>query len=123
MKILAWILQIILAIAFLGAGAMKVITPYEALIADTNMAWANDFSATAVLIIGILEVLGASGLIIPMFVKSLRRLLPLAALGLALTMAGASITHIWRDEPFYVPAILGVLCLILLRLRRDMLKG
>ncbi|WP_262895654.1 hypothetical protein [Marivirga atlantica] len=39
-----------------------------------------------------------------MFVKSLRRLLPLAAL----VMAGATITHIWREEPFYAPSALDL---------------
>jgi hypothetical protein len=62
------------------------------------MAWVNDFSAGAVKTIGILELFGALGLILPLATGILPWLTPLAAVGLILTMAGAAITHFRRGE-------------------------
>lgn len=109
MKILVWIIQVLVALAFLGAGIMKLFTPYAELLADPNTAWAGDFSATQIKIISLLEVLGALGLIIPMFIVKLRVLVPVAAIGLALTMIGAIITHLGRDESITINIILFVL--------------
>ena len=109
MKILVWIIQVLVALAFLGAGLMKLFTPYAELLADPNTAWAGDFSATQIKIISLLEVLGALGLIIPMFVAKLKVLVPVAAIGLALTMIGAIITHLGRDESVTINIILFAL--------------
>ena len=109
MKILVWIIQVLVALAFLGAGLMKLFTPYAELLADPNTAWASDFSATQIKIISLLEVLGALGLIIPMFVAKLKVLVPVAAIGLALTMIGAIITHLGRDESVTINIILFAL--------------
>jgi hypothetical protein len=48
--------------------------------------------------IGILEVLGAVGLILPALTDILPILTPLVAVGLTLTMVGAAITHFRRGE-------------------------
>lgn len=93
MVVLVWLL----AIVFLMAGGMKLAQPKEKL--AENMAWVEDFSANTVKIIGGLEVLGALGLILPRFLGFLPGFLgQLAAVGLALTMAGAAYTHIRRGE-------------------------
>ena len=73
MKVVIWIVQIIVTIAFFGAGITKLITPYEEMRADPNMGWVNDFSALQIQIISILEVLGALGVILPMIVKKSSR--------------------------------------------------
>lgn len=91
-----WIAQIILGLIFLMAGFMKATQPREKL--ATTMAWVNDFSATQVRIIGVLEVLAGIGLILPMLTNILPILTPLAAVGLVLTMIGAMIVHIRRGE-------------------------
>lgn len=91
-----WIVQILLGVIFLMAGFMKATQPREKLAA--NMAWVNDFSATQVRIIGVLEVLAGIGLILPMLTNILPILTPLAAVGLVLTMIGAMIVHIRRGE-------------------------
>ena len=109
MKILVWIIQVLVAFIFFGAGLMKLFTPYAELLADPNTAWAGDFSATQIKIISLLEVLGALGLIIPMFVAKIRVLVPIAAIGLALTMIGALITHLGRDESITINIILFAL--------------
>jgi uncharacterized membrane protein YphA (DoxX/SURF4 family) len=109
MNIALWIVQGLLAAAFLGAGGMKLTQPKEKL--ATNMAWVEDFSQSTIRVIGLLEVLGAIGLILPMALSILPVLTGIAAVGLVLTMIGAAITHIRRGEmPMLVPpAILGLL--------------
>ena len=123
MKILVWIIQVLVALAFLGAGLMKLFTPYAELLADPNTAWTGDFSATQIKIISLLEVLGALGLIIPMFVAKLRVLVPVAAIGLALTMIGAIITHLGRDESITINIILFALAAYIAWSRSGFIKG
>lgn len=97
-----WILQVLLAIAFVGAGLMKLTQP-KAKVAE-RMAWANDFSETQLKLIGLVELLGAVGLILPAITRILPILTPLAAVGLVLTMIGAALTHIRRGEmPMVIP--------------------
>jgi hypothetical protein len=58
----------------------------------------EDFSQQTVRIIGVLEVLGAIGIVLPALSGILPSLTPLAALGLVLTMIGAALTHLRRSE-------------------------
>jgi uncharacterized membrane protein YphA (DoxX/SURF4 family) len=96
MNIALWIVQILLALAFLMAGIMKSTQPLEKL--ATRMGWVKDLAARNVRLIGILEILGAIGLIIPAVTGILPWLTPVAAIGLVLTMIGAMITHTRRGE-------------------------
>ena len=116
MTVVAWILQIVLAVAFLAAGGMKLARPKPALV-GAGMAWADDFSDSAIKGIGALEVLGAIGLILPAVAGVAGVLVPLAALGLVLTMAGAVVVHVRRKETYVPPLVLGVLALVLAVLR------
>ena len=93
-KILTWTLQILAALAFIMAGIMKISTPYGDLVLAENMGWAEDFSAIQIKIIGVLEFLGAIGMILPFVIKKFTFLVPLAALGLVLVMVGAIFTHL-----------------------------
>lgn len=97
MNVVLWIIAGLLAAAFLAAGAMKLIQPKEKL-AASGMAWTEDFSAGAVKAIGAVEVLGAIGLILPALTGIAPVLVPLAATGLAITMAGAVVVHLRRGE-------------------------
>jgi uncharacterized membrane protein YphA (DoxX/SURF4 family) len=92
-----WVVQVLLAVAFLAAGGIKLSQPKEWL-AEKNMAWVEDFSQGTVRLIGALEVLCAIGLVLPALIGVLPWLTPLAALGLALTMVGAILTHLRRKE-------------------------
>ncbi|MFT6853842.1 MAG: putative membrane protein YphA (DoxX/SURF4 family) [Cyclobacteriaceae bacterium] len=121
MKILILILQILAAIAFIMTGMMKIFTPYEDLVIMENMGWAEDFSATQITIIGILETLGGLGLILPMVLKKFPFLIPLAALGLALVMIGAIVTHIGREEPIIINLVLLLLNLTVAYFKRDLI--
>lgn len=75
---------------------MKLTQPTEKL--TTNMGWVKDFSPQTVKIIGLLELLGAIGLILPSVTGILSWLTPLAALGLVALMIGAILTHLRRKE-------------------------
>ncbi len=96
MNIALWVVQILLAVAFLGSGLMKLTQPKEKI--ATSMAWAADFSPRAIKLIGLVEVLGALGLVLPAVTGIAPILVPLAAVGLALVMVGAAITHARRGE-------------------------
>ncbi len=96
MNIALWIVQGLLAAAFLMAGFMKASQPKDKL--AEKMAWVNDFTASQVRNIGIVEVLGAIGLILPAVTGILPILTPLAAVGLGITMIGAAKTHLRRGE-------------------------
>jgi len=109
MNIILWIAQGLLAFAFFGAGMMKLTQPKEKLM-ERGMGFVEDFPDTIVKGIGALEVAGAIGLILPLLLEFLPNILtPLAAVGLVLTMIGAAITHIRRNE---IPAIVPNLVLL-----------
>jgi len=102
-NVFLWILQILLALAFLAAGVVKMTQPRAKL--QTNMGWVEDFSDTNVKLIGAAEVLGALGLVLPWWTGIAPVLTPIAALCLAVAMAGAVIVHIRRKElPRIAPA-------------------
>lgn len=96
MNTVLWILQALLALAFLAAGATKLSRPKEKL--EATMSWVTDVSASAVRFIGTVEVLGALGLILPAATGIATVLTPLAAVGLGLVMVGAIVTHARRTE-------------------------
>lgn len=81
-----WIVQGLLAALFLFAGGMKLVTPVGALAAM------SPFPGEFIRFIGVCEVLGAAGLILPCALRVLPVLTPLAATGLVVIMAGATAT-------------------------------
>lgn len=111
MDIAIWVVQGLLAVAMGMAGFMKAMKSKEEL--AERMAWVEDFEPNIIKGIGILEVLGAIGLIVPWLTGILPILTPLAGLGLAVTMAGAAYTHVRRNEMSAIapPAILLLLAL------------
>jgi uncharacterized membrane protein YphA (DoxX/SURF4 family) len=111
-NVVLWIVAGVLAAAFLGAGLMKLAQPKEKLV-ESGMGWAGDFSPGVVKAIGALEVLGALGLILPAVFDVATVLVPLAAVGLALIMAGAIVVHARRKETPMVVANVVLLVLAL----------
>lgn len=92
MNIVLWIVQILLALAFLMAGTMKATQPLDKL--AVRMKWVNAMKPPQLVrLIGILEILAAIGLILPAVTGILPWLTPVAAAGLVLTMIGAIIVH------------------------------
>ncbi|MUL67791.1 hypothetical protein BOO86_25185 [Mycobacterium sp. CBMA 234] len=92
-----WIIAGVLAFVFAGSGAMKLVVPKDKLVA-AGQGWAADVDANAIRGIGVVEILGAIGLIVPPLVHILPVLTPLAAVGLVLVMVGAIVTHGRRKE-------------------------
>ena len=110
MNVVLWILAAVLAVAFLGAGLMKVSRSKEQL-AASGMGYVEDFSAGTIKLIGLVEILAAVGLILPGLTGVAPILVPLAATGLALLMVGAIITHVRRKE---MPMVLVNVVLLVL---------
>jgi uncharacterized membrane protein YphA (DoxX/SURF4 family) len=98
MNLALWIVAIVLAAVFLGSGLMKQFVPKEKLV-TSGQGWAQDVSSTNIRLIGLAEILGAIGLVLPAAVHIAPILVPLAAIGLVLVMAGAAIVHARRSEP------------------------
>jgi uncharacterized membrane protein YphA (DoxX/SURF4 family) len=86
--VLLWIIQALLALLFLFAGVMKLIMPAEALAKGTSLP------VLFLRFIGLAEVLGALGLILPGLFRIQRGLTPLAAAGLVIIMIGATVVNL-----------------------------
>jgi putative oxidoreductase len=97
MKYVLWVLQVLLGLAFVAAGFPKLIQPYAEL--AQQMAWVSDVPEGLVRFIGVAEVLGGLGLILPAATRILPWwLTPVAAAGLALDMLLATLVHLVRGE-------------------------
>jgi uncharacterized membrane protein YphA (DoxX/SURF4 family) len=91
-----WIVQGLLAAAFLMAGMMKVAKSKDEL--AERMGWVEGFSEGTIRAIGALEVAGAIGLILPGVAGVATVLVPLSAVGLGLIQVGAIVVHSRRGE-------------------------
>ena len=105
-----WIVQVLLAILFLAAGAMKSTQPIDALIAN-GLAWVSVTPAPIVRLIGVSELLGAAGLLLPAALRILPWLTPLAAAALATVMVLAMGLHLSYNEVSALPVnlVIGLL--------------
>lgn len=113
MNIALWTTAVVLAIAYVAGGAGKVIMSRERIAASGSAgAWVEDFRPGSVKTIGILEILGGLGLVLPPALGIRPELVPLAALGLAMIMVGAAVTRISRREYGLVVVDLVYLVLI-----------
>lgn len=112
MNVFLWIVAGVLAALFLLAGVMKIAMPKEKLL--STMAWSETWSKPQLGALGTVEVLGAIGLILPRALSIAPVLTPVAAVGCAIVMIGAMITHA-RMKDFKgigMPAVLLVLAVI-----------
>jgi hypothetical protein len=108
-----WIVQALLAALFLVTGMTKLTQPRLKMAAGP-MVWAADVNDSQFRTIGALEVFGAAGLILPGALGIAEFLVPVAAMGLALTMVGAIATHVRLGETdrLAVPIVVLVLTLL-----------
>jgi uncharacterized membrane protein YphA (DoxX/SURF4 family) len=106
LNIALWILQMLLAALFLWHGQFMVFPPAD-MVAMIN---ANIGPGLRVFI-GVAEILAAAGLILPGVTRILPFLTPLAAAGLMIVMASASVFHLYRGET--TSAISAVVILLL----------
>lgn len=111
MTYVLWIIQVLLALLFLFAGGTKLVLPIETL---TSMGSPNQVVLPGWLLrfIGVCEVLGALGLVLPGLLKIKPALTWIAATGLVIIMLGAVAVTIAGDgvAASIVPFVVAVLC-------------
>ncbi|GAB4044511.1 DoxX family protein [Spirosoma litoris] len=96
LHITLWIIQVILAATFIWAATMKLFQPIDEL---ANMwPWVGQIPVAFVKLTGLIDLLGAVGLILPAWLRIKPQLTPIAALGTVVLMICASIFHITRGE-------------------------
>jgi len=113
-----WFGQALLAALFLFAGGFKLLAPAE------MMAGPVALPVLFLRFIGLCEVLGAMGLILPWALKIHRELTPLAASGLVIIMTGATIlTAVGGDmAPATMPLVVGIIAVTIARGRWNRLQ-
>lgn len=95
-----WVVQVLLALAFGMAGFMKLSMPISELAAK-GMGFVNHTPESLVRFIGIAEVLGALGLILPSALRIKPILTPLVAVGIVLIMGLSIKEHVSQNEPIF----------------------
>jgi len=95
MNVVLWILQVLLGLFFVYHGWMMLNPPAQV---QPMMSYIHDLPSGLRRFIGIIEILGGIGLILPPLVNVLPILTPLAAAGLVIVMALAAIYHLTRRE-------------------------
>ena len=93
MKILLWVLQVLLALAFLAHGVMLLVPP-QAIAEQLNASLPRWFQV----FLGVAEVLAAVGLTLPGMTRIQPWLVPSAAAGIMIVMVSATIFHLMRGE-------------------------
>ncbi len=113
-NIALWIVQGLLALLFLFAGGMKQVMPAQALSAGSGLP--GEFMR----FIGVAEMAGALGLVLPGLLRVRRGLTPAAAVGLLGVMAGATVVSLLRMGPLAAvpPVVVGALLVVIARGRR-----
>ena len=99
MKYVLWVLQVLLAALFLFAATAKFTTPPEVMTAQMPIK----FPIAFVYFIGVCEILGAIGLILPSLLRIKPGLTPLAAAGLMIITIGATAVTIMGGQLNQVP--------------------
>jgi len=111
MNILLWIIQALLALTFLFSGGLKLVLPAAVL---QSMGPPSQVVLPGLFLkfIGVCEVLGGLGLILPGVFRRQQYLTPLAAMGLVVIMIGAvTITIMGLGFALAIsPLITGLLC-------------
>lgn len=113
MNILLWIIQILLALLFLFGGGVKLVTSADQWQAQVQtLPEAMRFSHGFMMFIGVAEVLGGLGLVLPGIVRKWKGLTVLAALGLTIIMIGAVAVSVkgFGVAAGIIPLITGLLC-------------
>jgi hypothetical protein len=121
MNVVLWIVQVALGLLFLFAGGMKLVLPLEQLAGPIAMpGWFVRF-------IGVVEVLGGLGLILPSVLRIKPGLTPLAAAGLVIIMIGAIAVTLAAGEvtAALISAVVGLLAAFVVygRWRRAPIPG
>lgn len=110
METIVLVLQIGLSSVFLYFGMSKIILSADQI--AKKVSWAHDYSERILKVFGLLEVIGAIGLILPYQLDVFPILTPMAATGLAMMMGGSIGVHLRRDEIKMI--LLNILIIFLL---------
>ena len=104
-----WVAQLALFTVFAVTGFAKVTMPIDRL--APMMAWVTEAPPALVRFIGLAELAGALGVLLPSVTRVQPRLTSLAALGLGVVMAFATVVHVAAGEMTraMVPLVLGAL--------------
>ena len=108
MNRLLWTVQVLLALLFLFAGGVKLVMSNADLTAQIALP------AVFPRFIGVMEILGGLGLVLPGMLRIRTGLTPLAAAGLCIIMTGAVVVTIQMmgSAPAALPFVTGVLALL-----------
>jgi hypothetical protein len=102
-----WTIQILLALLFLFAGGAKFVMPVDQM---TQAMPAPLASGSFIHFIGVCEVLGGLGLVLPGLLRVKPGLTPLAASGLVIIMIGATVISVPQGVPMALfPLVTGIL--------------
>jgi hypothetical protein len=93
MNVVLWVLQVLLAVAFLAHGWIFLVPPAD-LVEQMNASLPRWFQ----LFLGLAEVLAAVGLTLPGLTKIAPWLVPSAAIGITIVMVSATVYHVARGE-------------------------
>jgi len=107
MNVALWIVQVLLALLFLWAGGIKLVMPIEEMMKQMPLPLPGWFLR----FIGVAEVLGALGLILPGLLRIRPGLTPLAAAGLLVIMIGATVLTLMTGDitMALIPLVVGLL--------------
>ena len=108
-QLVYWIIAALLAVVYLYSGGVKAFRSREKL--QPMMGWVARAPLPGVRIIGVLEILGAIGLIVPPLTGIAPWLAFAAAIGLVLVQIGAIILHVARGEARQLGFNIGLLLL------------
>jgi len=109
LRIGLWAAQGLLFFVFTSAGLVKLLTPIPQLAA--MMPWAGQYSEAFVRSIGLIDLAGGLGILLPALTRILPRLTVLAALGCTVLQVFALIFHVSRGEAEVTPLNLVLLTL------------
>ncbi len=101
MLIVVWIVTALLALANLAAGGMKLFSPVAAL--RKRLPWVDEVGIVPTRLIGLAEVLGALGVVLPVLLNIAPIMTPIAAIGLGIIQVGAIVFHLRRGEAKAIP--------------------
>ena len=103
LSVVLWILQILLAALFLFSGVMKFVMPLA------EMTKQSHLPGPFLYFIGIAEIVGGIGLVVPAITRMQPLLTPLAAVGLVIIMIGATILSLPMGLFAAFPLVIGLL--------------
>lgn len=114
-----WIIQALLTALFLFAGIFKLVGP------AAMMTKGVAIPVGLLRFVGLMETLGALGLVLPGIFRIRRELTPVAAAGLVIIMSGAAGATVAQGQgaAAFIPGFVGILAAVVVAGRREWFTG